>query len=114
MSTPTMSVLIDEWSEPDENDGEWPYPTEYRRYLITGELADRIRVRFGAADTDRVTITEERISGGYSEFTQETELFFDIDCGAQKVRFDEYRPRVDWGTTTVARLQAWLEEGLHS
>jgi hypothetical protein len=112
MTSPTMSYLVREWTgEPEEGRSadEWPFPTEYRMLAITGELADRIRARFDAAETDGVTITEESISGGYSEYTQETEMNFTVTCGSRSVSFDEYAPHMAYGSTTVARLQAWLE-----
>ena len=113
MSTPTMSVLIHEWDDEPE-DGrtadDWPYPTHHSKYLITGNLADKVRARLGEDESSSVTITEDRVSGGYSEYTQEDELFFEVECGSHKVEFDEHSPYVGYGATTVARLAAWLEE----
>lgn len=74
----TQSVLISETEDPDENQGEWPYPNKYRTYRITGELADRVLAKAG---TDgEVTILETEISGGYSEYTQGDRQLFRDPC----------------------------------
>jgi hypothetical protein len=71
--------LLDEWEDPDENDGEWPYPTTYKKSRITGDLAERIKAAFLRENPDlgvegsEVIITEEVVSSGYSEYTQENE-----------------------------------------
>lgn len=109
----TTATLIREWEdEPEEGRtaDDWPFPTSYRKFAIDGDLADRIRARLGEPEGTPVYLTERTESGGWSEWTQEDELYFTIECGSNTVSFDEYSPRVGYGATTVARLSAWLNE----
>jgi len=80
----TSSTTIHEWSDAPE-DGrdpeEWPYPTRYSKSLITGDLADKIRERLGVESHVPVMITEEVVSGGYSEYTQENDYNHTITVG---------------------------------
>ena len=61
---PTATELIREWEDEDENDGEWPYPTQYRESRVLGGLADRVRIAFYAPADAEVLIEEREISGG--------------------------------------------------
>jgi hypothetical protein len=101
--------LVDEWSDPDENDGEWPYPTEYHKSLITGELAERCRRALGVTDPNaEVFITERVESGGYSEYTQENFTDFTIECDGKSETFNE-----DWSLgSTFQQLLKWLDGNL--
>lgn len=107
------STLIQEWQdEPAEgrSEDDWPYPTTYKKFLIGGDLAERVCKRLGVDAGTPVFITEQVESGGYSEWTQEDETRFSIDCGNYTMWFDEYRPRVSYGTSLIGRLDAWLKE----
>ena len=77
----TTFTLLDEWEDEDENDGEWPYPTQYKKSRVEGELAEQVRAKLGVADDAEVIITEEIISGGWSEYTQENEYNLEVEAG---------------------------------
>lgn len=106
----TVATPVRTWTDPPE-DGrsadDWPYPTEHAQFLITGDLAERIKVALGEPPEAAVFLTEDRISGGYSEYTQDTDIEFEIQCGGRTVRF--YRMRWDYAATPVAQLAAWLD-----
>lgn len=109
----TVVTPVRQWTDepaPGQSSDDWPYPTEHIQFLVTGELADRVKARLGEPSEAAVFLTEDRISAGYSEYTQETEFEFEIQCGSRRVTFDEYSPFVGYGATTVARLAAWLEQ----
>lgn len=101
------------WEDPPEEGrsaDDWPYPDRHVKFLVGGELAERIVKRLGEADGTPVFLIETTESGGYSEYTQEDEVRFKISCGAQTASFDDYSLRVEWGTSLVGRLDAWLKE----
>lgn len=107
------ATLVQEWQDPPEEGRtihDWPYPTIYKKFLIGGDLAERVCSRLGADEGTPVFITEQVESGGYSEWTQDDETKFVIDCGPYTMWFDEYRPRVEYGMSLVGRLDAWLKE----
>ena len=112
--TPKNTSTTELYREVDEdfNNGEWPYPTEYITYAVAGELAERIQRRFG---TDApVTIKETRVSGGYSEYTQEIEVTFEVSAGGQSKKFeggyyiDDLFDRAY--TVVYTRFNNWLNE----
>ena len=81
---------------------EWPYPTEWVTYAIAGELGKRIRNAAGMGEDTNVIIEEEAVSGGYSEYTQETDYTFEVRCGSFTKSFTGYRGLHD--------MLKWLEE----
>ena len=86
MSTDTTTfTLVEEWA--DEGEWEWPYPNQYKKSLIEGTLADLIRAKFGVDAP--VYITETEISGGWSEYTQETDFEFTVECGDESHEFSD-------------------------
>jgi hypothetical protein len=108
MST-TNSTIIHEWEDAPEDGStaeEWPYPTRYSKSLITGELADRIRERLGQnAGKPPVFITEQVVSGGYSEYTQENDYYHTINVGSETV---EIGP--EWHGNGIRALTDWLDK----
>lgn len=114
----TTSTLIWEDRDPDENNGEWPYPTEYKRYRIEGDLADMVRKRTGL--TGEVTIYEENISGGYSEWTQESDYPFQVEVDGKTVYQYEgsysLMSELKWNDGEIPKygfngFNNWLSEG---
>lgn len=112
----TTSFLVDRWTA-DGDPNEWPYPTEYAQFRIDGELADRVRARTGA--TGDVHIVEREVSTGYSEYTTETDYEFDVLVDTQIVwtwnnGWNDGRTagqtEDDLPRTSLAQLQAWLDE----
>jgi len=95
---------IASWFGPDENNGDWPYPTKYKKSLVGGELADRVRHAFGITGGAPVLITEEIVSGGYSEYTQEDYYNFTIECAGQSQDFEG-----DLSWNGLNKLLAWLD-----
>jgi hypothetical protein len=109
----TVATPIRTWTdapEPGRSANDWPYPTEHAQFLITGDLAERVKAALGEPPEAAVFLTEDRVSGGYSEYTQETDYFFELQVGSRRVTFDGYSPYAGYGATGVARLSAWLEE----
>lgn len=94
-----------EWADEDENNGEWPYPTQYVERAVSGSLAHAIRARFGADSTTPVTITSEEVSGGWSEYTQENDYNMTIQCGDHRKVFSDV-----WANNNLQSLLDWLDE----
>nr|WP_296763756.1 hypothetical protein [Rhodococcus sp. (in: high G+C Gram-positive bacteria)] len=110
MSNTTFDV-ISEWEDEDENDGEWPYPTEYVKSVISGELADQVRKKIGKDKNDflpPVYITEINVSGGYSEYTQENDYSFIIECG--DYHSNELFDSRWYSNNQLNALLKWLED----
>ncbi len=99
------STVVAEWEDPDENNGEWPYPTRYVKRAISGQLADEIRARIGAARDAQVFITEAEMSGGWSEWTQETDYAMEIECGDFRKEFCS-----SWSENNLVALLRWLDQ----
>jgi hypothetical protein len=93
-----------EWEDPDENDGQWPYPSTYEQRELTGPLADAVRRRLGVPSTTPVLITEAVHNGGYSEYTQENDYVMTIDCGGVRKEFDQWSAEDNF-----AALLKWLD-----
>jgi hypothetical protein len=75
-------------SETREKDGDWdawPYPTVTIESVVSGGLRSRILAKLGRpADSPEVRLVEMRVSGGFSEYTQEDECAIEIRIGEQK------------------------------
>lgn len=94
----------------------WP-GAEQDKSRVEGNLADRIRTRFGVSPDMPVFIIEDRYLGGYSEWTLETTTTFTIECGGKSVEFhpdsgslswsDLTQPPV-WRDSVFARFDEWL------
>lgn len=78
---------------------------------IEGELANRVRQRFGCGSP--VFITETNYWGGYSEYTQENEHDFEVTCGEHSVTFErsEYETVIgqSLGGSLYRRFGMWLD-----
>jgi hypothetical protein len=106
--SPTNSTILIEWEDAPEVGrlaSDWPYPTQYTKSLITGDLADRVRTRLGLTPEVPVLLTEERISGGYSEYTQETDYNHTITCGQHTIQL-----RSGYERNGLTSLLNWLDE----
>jgi hypothetical protein len=110
----TTSYQIRSWTdEPDEGRTaeDWPYPTEHAEYRIDGDLADRVRARIGRSGV--VTLIEDKISGGYSEYTIEDYFEFELRIDGEKV-FEPNASRdydenvVDVPRNVFVALNDWL------
>jgi len=104
----TNSTLIHEWEDAPE-DGrdpeDWPYPTRYSKSLITGDLADLIRARLGVEQHVPVMLTEEVVSGGYSEYTQENDYNHTLNVGEHTVELS-----AGWTSNGITALTDWLDK----
>lgn len=92
---------VEEGRDPDE----WPYPDQFTRSIVDGELAQRVRRIFAAPENESVSIISKTISGGYSEYTQENDYEFTIECGTNSI---EFYPR-DYDST-LNQLLNWLKK----
>lgn len=101
----TNSTLVNSWEDEDENDGEWPYPTQYNQYRIEGDLADRVNRRMGNDPGTEVLLTETVVSGGWSEYTQENDYSHEIEAGGETVELVG-----TWQSNPIAALVKWLGE----
>lgn len=104
----TNSTKLMAWTDPPapgRSADDWPYPTEHIKSLISGELADRIKERLGVPSDTPVIMTEHRISGGYSEYTQETDYQHEIACGPHEIHLGT----TYWGNGLEALLK-WLDK----
>jgi hypothetical protein len=118
----TNSTKLMEWTDPPEpgrSADDWPYPTTHVKYLISGELADRVRAKLGQPAETPVVMTEDQESGGYSEYTQETDYSHTIDCGPHTIQLGSAYWGLSWGSTYgsngLTNLLKWLDsadEGL--
>lgn len=84
---------------------EWPYPTITITSLISGELRSRVLMKIGA-DDGRITIVETEVSGGYSEYTQETDYGIELFHNDNSVWKAEY---TSGGDTAMAAFLRWVE-----
>jgi hypothetical protein len=103
----TNSTIIHTWEDSPElgrSADVWPYPTSYTKSLITGDLADKIRERLGAEPHVPVMLTEKRVSGGYSEYTQENDYEHTITVGNETVELES-----DWTGNGIVALTNWLD-----
>jgi hypothetical protein len=103
----TNSTLIHEWEdapEPGRSSEDWPYPNRYAKSLITGDLADKIRERLELDSHVPVFITERVESGGYSEYTQESDYYHTITAGG-------YTVELGWSYSRngINALTEWLD-----
>jgi hypothetical protein len=93
---------IDQIVGPGDPD-KWPYPTITIESEISGELRDRIIARTGL--TGRVTLLESEISGGYSEYTQETDYEIEVLIDGHHVWNDDYQ----WSTESAfGAFMTWV------
>lgn len=93
MTEPTTTTLSRQWSDPPErgrSEDDFPYPNQYNEFRVEGDLAERVRARVGAGSTAPVYITETVVSGGYSEWTQENDHYFKVECGLVTKEFEPY------------------------
>lgn len=105
------------YTEDDEGDGSWPPPPSITVHSVKGNLAERVRRRFGADSKATVTLTEETWYGGY-ECTQENSTEFVIECAGHRVEFHPDRSEIQWHDelsrpesiqdSVFARFDAWL------
>lgn len=108
-SNPTTSALLREWDdEPEEgrSEDDWPYPDYHAEYLIGGHLADLIRERTG--ETGDVIFEELRVSGGWSEWTQEDDYSVTIRVGDFKREFEGVAELGSYHSA-LPGIQRWLE-----
>lgn len=98
-----------------DRDGTWPPEPTIITHVVAGELAERIRRRLGTDQNAEVTLTEETIYGGYSEWTQENSTTFTVAAGGREVTFHPDRSELDWVAdvqhaydSVFARFDAWL------
>lgn len=67
---------------------EWPYPTITVESEIMGDLREKIFAKTGLRG--RVTLIESEVSGGYSEYTQETDYGIEVFIDGVHVWSDDY------------------------
>lgn len=107
---------INKVSEHQETgDNSWPPEPLTITREIRGVLADRIRNRLSVSRR-KVFIEEETCYGGYSEYTQENNTSFKINCGKHNIYIHPSDSEVSWpslgGNDSVfAKLQFWLTVG---
>lgn len=88
----------------------FPWPDQYTRHVVTGELADRIRFALtrGRPETlqyDPVFITETKQYGGYSEYTQDNFVYIKVESGDEEKVIEPS----DSGNAFSALLD-WMDE----
>lgn len=108
MTEPTNSFLVKSWSDAtgSEDENYFPWPDEHETYLVTGDLADKVRAKLG--QSEEVFTTEHTMYGGYSEYTQENSYTFTLSCGKSEIEFgsDSYD---FYGLSPIGALVKWLE-----
>lgn len=104
MSDPQQFLTeISTWTGEGDPD-TWPYPDEMKESLVTGELANRVRVALGVSADEDVFLTETKVSSGYSEYTQENFTYIKVVAGGQSQTFD------DSYANNFATMMKWLDE----
>lgn len=102
---------VSRWSDTEGHEldeyGEyaWPYPTEYILSEVTGQLRQEVIDKIGAEIDSLVTIREEVVSGGYSEYTQENDYSFELIVNYDTVWSSERYS----GESNLAAFLKWLE-----
>lgn len=74
--------------------------------VATGELADRIRAKFGVSTDTRVQITERTHEDGHSEWTSESFTYLEISAGGHTIEFDT---EVFGSKNTLVQMLDWLD-----
>jgi len=97
-------TLLDAWADEDTNNGEWPFPTRYLESQAQGELAERIRRALGVVGDVPVFVTEQIVSGGWSEYTQEDDHSLTIRVGQSR-----HELGCDFWSGGLISLLRWLD-----
>ena len=99
---------VSETRSKDDGDwDEWPYPTVTIESEVTGELRSKVIAAAGGEPVPgRVIITETEVSGGYSEFTQETEYGIEVRIDGASVWKDEYNMDSE---TAMSAFMRWAK-----
>lgn len=90
-----------------ENPGDWedwPYPTVTIESEVSGELRAGILAKLGRSKGD-VCLVESEVSGGWSEWTQETDYEISVEIDGEKVWGDEYSPSKE---SALAAFLEWV------
>lgn len=108
MSNPTTSIEVRRWEDkPEEGRSadDWPYPDVHVEYRIDGHLADLIRAR--TKEEGVVLFEEIEASGGWSEYTQETDYWVTVRVGKFEREFDGAATDNHYRSALPA-IQRWL------
>ena len=90
--------------------------TDTRRTVLEGQLAQRIRRRFGLASAEKVWLKERNWEGG-TDCTRETHTEFVVGCASAAVTFHPDSDGTWWTPgsrrdSVYARFDAWLDAAL--
>lgn len=90
--------------------------TETRRTALEGQLAQRVRRRFGLASSEKVWLKERNWEGG-TDCTRETHTEFVVGCASTLVTFHTDSNGTWWTPgsrrdSVYARFDAWLDAAL--
>ena len=87
----------------------WPHD-EVRTYLITGDLADRIRKRINDTSGEPVYYIDKRVDESYSDWTDEYHFEFTLKVGTFKKEFGSYGYQYQAQANGLVDLIKWLQE----
>lgn len=87
------------------NGKDWPDGVVEYEYLVGGPLATRIRNATNSMYTDQVILYVKETDGGYSEYTQETDYYFEVRVNGMVADFHPYS-----GYSRIDALSRWLDE----
>jgi hypothetical protein len=97
-----ISKVREIWAK-DGDWEEWPYPTVTIESVISGELRSRVLRVLELEDTGQeVVLVENKVSGGYSEYTQEND--FGIEVKVAGVR----QWHEDWASSQESAMAGFL------
>jgi hypothetical protein len=94
------------WSDPGNDDYDYPWPDEHTKSVATGELAERVRQAFGITDTAASVYIIETESYGGTEATQEHFKSIALECAGQTKEFDDGMS----GPFAFNRMLEWLDD----
>lgn len=98
--------LVEVSREQDPGEDEWPYPDVNVVHALPESLVDAVRTRLGKPSAD-VELRERQISGGYSEYTQETDYEHELVVDGAVV-FEHSGGYCS--TNGLVALLGWLDE----
>jgi hypothetical protein len=106
MTTKDITKIKEVTTKDDGDWEEWPYPTVEITSKITGELREKILNLTAHQFDGDITLVEEKVSSGYSEYTQEDEHSIRVLIGDRQVWTEAYESSQE---SAMAKFLRWVQ-----